>query len=367
MAYEGNTNTASYITAGIAGGDALTSNLKATKSTDFTKLSNTIANAKALEKEALIKGKFKKDLAEMKADALVDAGKTFKKDAEKSKPRMAGLLAAMTLQGAGGYMTGAELKKSMNSKFNDDGYKELKALIESKKVEVPTDASTLTGYSDPNSIVQQANKWRAGQGPGGGDKKDTGAVTEPVTGATIKPTAGASTIQTTPFGDTPAGKYGQNWYGLSSVIRFAEGTDKPNGYTTMFGHRQFTDMSKHPNSPMRTPWGTQSEAAGAYQFMKPTWGDIERATGVKDFTPESQEIGARWLTQRAKVDPDKLFTTKAELKGAVDKMALTWAGFPYSGKGVNGGGYGTSYYGQGGKSFDQIVDVYQKTMGVTLK
>ena len=79
MAYEGNTNTASYITAGIAGGDALTSNLKATKSTDFTKLSNTIANAKALEKEALIKGKQEKDLAEMKADALVDAGKTFKK------------------------------------------------------------------------------------------------------------------------------------------------------------------------------------------------------------------------------------------------------------------------------------------------
>ena len=364
MAYEGNTNTASYITAGIAGGDALTSNLKATKSTDFTKLSNTIANAKALEKEALIKGKQAKDLAEMKADALVDAGKTFKKDAEKSKPRMAGLLAAMTLQGAGGYMTGAELKKSMNSKFDDESYKTLKDFINSKKVEVPTDASTLPGYRDPDTIELSSN---TGQGTGGSGKKDTGAVTEPVTGATVKPTAGASTVQTTPFGDTPAGKYGQSWYGLSSVIRYAEGTSKKDGYTTMFGHRQFTDMSKHPNNPMRTSWGSQSEAAGAYQFMKPTWETVKRNTGVKDFSIESQEVGGRWLTQHRGVNPDTAITTRADFVKAMDKLAPEWASLPFSGKGRNGGGYGTSYYGQGGKSLDQLIPIYEKAMGYTLK
>jgi len=363
MAYEGNTNTASYITAGIAGGDALTSNLKATKSTDFTKLSNTIANAKALEKEALIKGKLKKDLAEMKADALVDAGKKFKEDAEKSKPRMAGLLAAMTLQGASGYMVGSELKKGMNTK-TDTSYvdNEIQKAQDSK---LDTSDDAIQSYLN-GMYTEFTNRKGKGTGTGGSGKKDTGAVTEPVTGATIKTSAGAS-VQTTPFGDTPAGKYGQNWYGLSSVIRFAEGTNKKDGYTTMFGHRQFTDMSKHPNSPMRTPWGSQSEAAGAYQFMKPTWGDVQKATGVKDFTPASQEIGARWLTQRGGVNPDQVFTTRAELKGAVDKLAPTWAGLPYSGKGKNGGGYGTSYYGQGGKSFDQIVDVYQDAMGITLK
>ena len=358
MAYEGNTNTSSYVVAGLAGSNAFLSNLQGTKSTDFTKLSKGIADARALQQKALNQGKYEKDVAKMKADTLRKKGETILKNAEDSKPRMAGKLAAFALNGAGGYLVGAELKKEMNRKSDTSYYERKRAEAEGKIL--PTDDASIESYVD--GMLNQSNTGTVNaESSGGSGKKDSGGIVEPVTGATVK------TGPTIAFGDTPAGKYGKNWYGLSSVIRFAEGTNKPNGYTTMFGHRQFTDMSKHPNSPAPTPWGTQSEAAGAYQFMKPTWGDVERATGVKDFSPESQEIGARWLTQRAKVNPDQLFTTRAELKGAVDKIALTWAGLPYSGKGLNGGGYGTSYYGQGGKSFDQIVDVYQKAMGVTLK
>ena len=121
MAYEGNTNAASYITAGIAGADALTSNLRATKSTDFTKLSNTIGDARALKQKALIEGDLKKDKAKKEADALLAKGKAIKKAGEDSKPRMAGMLAAFALNGAGGYLAGAELKKQMNQKNENEG------------------------------------------------------------------------------------------------------------------------------------------------------------------------------------------------------------------------------------------------------
>jgi len=189
MAYEGRTNTSSYITAGIAGGEALSTNLKATKSTDFTKLSNTIADARALQEKALIQGKLKKDTAEMEADALRKKGKDFLKDAKK--PRMAGKLAAFALNGAAGYLGGSELKKQMNKQYeNDEFFKKLRESFESKKVEVPTDASTLPGYRDPDTIELSSN---TGQDAGGGNKKDSGSTTQPVTGATITGDAGETT------------------------------------------------------------------------------------------------------------------------------------------------------------------------------
>ena len=359
MTYEGRTNTASYVTAGIAGADAFTSNLRATKSTDFTRLSNTIADARALQQKALMQGDLKKDLAKMKADALIKEGKKIKELGEDSKPRMAGMLAAFTLNGAGGYLAGAELKKEMNRKSDTSYYDEQWQKAQDSKL--PTDDASIKSYLDG-----VYSEWLEGKdvptGSGRSSKKDSGGVTEPVTGATLKPSASV-----TPFGKSPAGKYGQAWYGLSSVIRFAEGTNKSDGYTTMFGHRQFTDMSRHPNSPMATPWGTKSEAAGAYQFMKPTWETVKRNTGVNDFSIESQEIGGRWLTSNRKVDQDKAITTRAEFIQTMDKLAPEWAGLPYSGKGRNGGGYGTSFYGQGGKKVEELIPIYEKAMGYTLK
>ena len=144
MAYEGRTNTSSYITAGIAGGEALSTNLKATKSTDFTKLSNTIADARALQEKALIQGKLKKDTAEMEANALRKKGKDYLKDAEK--PRMAGKLAAFALNGAAGYLGGSELKRQMNTKTDTSYYDQQKKKAEESKL--PTDDSSITSYLD---------------------------------------------------------------------------------------------------------------------------------------------------------------------------------------------------------------------------
>ena len=146
---------------------------------------------------------------------------------------------------------------------------------------------------------------------------------------------------------------------VSELVRFAEGTLGDKGFTTMFGGGQFTDMSRHPNSPVPTPWGTKSEAAGAFQFMKPTWDRTKAALNLPDFSRESQIKGGRWLMQQRDVDPDMVITSKDQLRVVMDKLAPEWAGLPYSGKGVNGGGYGSSYYGQGGKSLDEMWSFHQ--------
>ena len=157
---------------------------------------------------------------------------------------------------------------------------------------------------------------------------------------------------------TAAPSSGDQWDRWGKVISFAEGTSGEKGYTTMFGGRQFTDMSRHPNSPMATSWGTQSEAAGKYQFMKPTWDSASSAVGVTDFSPESQEKVGRYLAEQRGLDINTQITNIDEFRAQVDKIAPEWAGLPYSGKGRNGGGYGTSYYGQGGKSIEQLWEVW---------
>ena len=157
---------------------------------------------------------------------------------------------------------------------------------------------------------------------------------------------------------TAAPSSGDQWDRWGKVISFAEGTSGEKGYTTMFGGRQFTDMSRHPNSPMATSWGTQSEAAGKYQFMKPTWDSASRAVGVTDFSPESQEKVGRYLAEQRGLNINTQITNIDEFRAQVDKIAPEWAGLPYSGKGRNGGGYGTSYYGQGGKSIEELWEVW---------
>ena len=43
----------------------------------------------------------------------------------------------------------------------------------------------------------------------------------------------------------------------------------------------------------------------------------------------------------------------------MDKLAPEWASLPYSGISPSGHGRGSSYYGQGGKTLDQLWEIYQ--------
>lgn len=148
------------------------------------------------------------------------------------------------------------------------------------------------------------------------------------------------------------------WRKLSSVIRFGEGTSDPRGYYRQFTGTEFTDTSDHPRQ-LRSGGGYTSNAAGAYQMLDTTWDEAKNELGLRDFSPESQERAARYLTQRRGVDPDQVFQTKEEFKEALDKLAPEWASLPYSGISPGGYGQGGSYYGQPAKTFDELWEIYQ--------
>ena len=127
------------------------------------------------------------------------------------------------------------------------------------------------------------------------------------------------------------------------AIADAEGTLRNNeiGYNIMFGGGTFKDLSKHPDKVIRTP-RYASAAAGAYQFMPATWAEAERALGLKDFGPLSQDLAARYLAKRRGVDIDTAPITPEN----VAKLAPEWAALPTL--------EGKSYYNQPVVSFSRV-------------
>jgi len=164
----------------------------------------------------------------------------------------------------------------------------------------------------------------------------------------------ADSTKPTPLNSTSTTKSGKsNWGALSSIIRTVEGTTGDKGYTTRFGGHQFQDLSQHPNIAAPTPWGTKSEAAGAYQFMKPTWDEAKSALGLTDFSRESQEKAGRFLTQRRGVNPDTRFNNFEEFSAGISKLSPEWAGLPNSQSGRTG------YHGQANADMQQLWAQYQ--------
>lgn len=151
-----------------------------------------------------------------------------------------------------------------------------------------------------------------------------------------------------------------NRYALSQVVQHAEGTRGPDAYRMMFGHSQsnprlLNDFSRHPNSPYPTPWGTSSEAAGAYQFMNNTWQDITKANpNIRDFSPESQERAFDFLANRRGVDPSAPISNIDQFTDVMTNFSPEWASLPYKG--------GASYYDQPVKSIQELYEVYQDAL-----
>ena len=166
--------------------------------------------------------------------------------------------------------------------------------------------------------------------------------------------AGKASAPVVASASTGGGDASDGWARWRRVISAGEGTQGDGGYTTMFGHRKFSDMSKHPNSPMATPWGTQSEAAGKYQFMKPTWDRAQAALNLPDFSRDSQEKAGQWLAQQRGLDFNTRITDFDTFKTEITKIAPEWASMPSAAKG------GKSHYGQGAISFDEAWRIYNQ-------
>ena len=141
---------------------------------------------------------------------------------------------------------------------------------------------------------------------------------------------------------------------LLNTIRYAEGTwanGQQVGYRILFGGSLFQSLDRHPNRVMRTA-RYASAAAGAYQFMPFTWDMVNRALGMPDFGPESQDQaalflvrhrGALHLADRGELSPD-----------LVARLAPEWASFPTMA--------GRSFYGQPVKRLNDLRRFYEQNL-----
>lgn len=117
------------------------------------------------------------------------------------------------------------------------------------------------------------------------------------------------------------------------MIAQAEGTLKGNSnpYRVAFGGEQIQDLSAHPNIRKQfkqTDGKTNvTTAAGAYQFIKPTWDGLQKRLNLPDFSPRSQDIAAVALLQENGALP---YVLKGDFETAVVKSGPTWASLPSS-------------------------------------
>ena len=143
--------------------------------------------------------------------------------------------------------------------------------------------------------------------------------------------------------------FGQN---ILRSIRYSEGTDLgKDPYKVMFGGGTFNDLSRHPDTVVSTD-GYSSAAAGAYQFLPPTWNRVASALNLKDFGREAQDLGALKLVRDRLLPIGGLATLEKEglSPRVAARLAPEWASFPTE-KGV-------SFYGQPVKKLADIQKVY---------
>jgi muramidase (phage lysozyme) len=117
------------------------------------------------------------------------------------------------------------------------------------------------------------------------------------------------------------------------VIAKSEGTAgyMNNGYNTMFGGDQFSEMSDHPRIlkefTQTDGKKNKTSAAGRYQFTQSSWDEAAAALGLTDFSPSSQDMAALYLIQRAgQLDN----VVNGNFEGATAGLGGVWASLPSS-------------------------------------
>jgi muramidase (phage lysozyme) len=140
---------------------------------------------------------------------------------------------------------------------------------------------------------------------------------------------------------------------LLDTIRYAEGTPGEAGYRTQFTGVQFDPNKRgwvHPRQVKGSSSGYRSDAAGAYQFLSPTWDGVQKELGLSDFSPKNQDIAAlRLIERRGALDP---FLKGAKFGEVMNRLSPEWASLPTS--------QGKSYYGQPVKKLGDLYNYYEQ-------
>lgn len=114
------------------------------------------------------------------------------------------------------------------------------------------------------------------------------------------------------------------------VISKAEGTDT-HGYATAFGGGKLDSLADHPRQlydfTQTDGKANKTSAAGRYQFLQRTWDDVAGRLGLRDFSPESQDLAAIELLRRAgALEPASM----GDFQTALQRSGGTWASLPSS-------------------------------------
>lgn len=128
-----------------------------------------------------------------------------------------------------------------------------------------------------------------------------------------------------------AASYEQRLAAFMATIKDFEANGR---YDVIYGGQTFTDFSRHPNIRVpfinpRTKKNDYSTAAGAYQINYPTWAtEIQPALNLPDFSPQSQDIAARWLIENRTTAGRAL--ANGDIAGAYRAASSRWASLPGS-------------------------------------
>ena len=129
------------------------------------------------------------------------------------------------------------------------------------------------------------------------------------------------------------------------VIREGETSQGDEAYQTIVGGGRFESFADHPRQSVYIErLNLRSTAAGAYQFILPTWEGLVRTYGFADFKPYTQDCAAVALIYERQALEDVI---EGRFEDAVRKCNREWASLP------------GSPYGQGGITMTRARAVWE--------